>query len=299
MRPGWGNLQLFGAGKPMEELREYKIVQEGIAGMERFAGKQQPWCVMVSNNGGHDLYDPPQRFLDMYDWRTIELPKNFRDRMADKPRIYQRMRLQYWEQLSDDEVKQAITHYYALLTMQDELFGMLLKALEKTGEAENTLVIYCSDHGDYAGAHGLWAKGVPSFREGYNIPCAVRWPKGIAQPGRVLEPLVSTADFAPTILEAAGIHGPKMTGASLCSWFGPDKPSPWRDTIFSQLNGVEVYYTQRIVMTHTHKYVYNGFDFDEFYDLTNDPYELVNLAFPGNAPEPALLGRATREFAEA
>jgi arylsulfatase A-like enzyme len=188
MRPGWGNLQLFGAGKPMEELRDYKIVQEGIAGMERFAGKQQPWCVMVSNNGGHDLYDPPQRFLDMYDWRTIELPKNFRDRMADKPRIYQRMRLQYWEQLSDDEVKQAITHYYALLTMQDELFGMLLKALEKTGEAENTLVIYCSDHGDYAGAHGLWAKGVPSFREGYNIPCAVRWPKGIAQPGRVLEP---------------------------------------------------------------------------------------------------------------
>lgn len=287
MRPGWGNLQLFGTGKPMEDLRDYKIVQEGIAGVERFSGKQKPWCVMVSNNGGHDLYDPPQRFLDMYDWRTIELPKNFRDRMADKPRIYQRMRLQYWDQLSDDEVKQAIAHYYALLTMQDELFGMLLEALKKTGEAENTLVIYCSDHGDYAGAHGLWAKGVPSFREGYNIPCAVRWPKGIAQPGRVLEPLVSTADFAPTILEAAGIPGPRMTGASLCSWFGPDNPSQWRDTIFSQLNGVELYYTQRIVMTHTHKYVYNGFDFDEFYDLTNDPYELVNLAFPGNAPEPA------------
>jgi hypothetical protein len=56
-------------------------------------------------------YDPPQRFLDMYDWRKIELPKNFRDRMADKPRIYQRMRLQYWDQLSDDEVKQAIAHY--------------------------------------------------------------------------------------------------------------------------------------------------------------------------------------------
>jgi arylsulfatase A-like enzyme len=104
--------------------------------------------------------------------------------------------------------------------MQDELFGMLLNALEKTGEAENTMVIYCSDHGDYAGAHGLRAKGVPSFREGYKIPCTVRWPKGIAQPDRVLEPLVSTADFAPTILEAAGITGPRMTGVSLCSWFG-------------------------------------------------------------------------------
>jgi hypothetical protein len=50
---------------------------------------------------------------------------------------------------------------------------------------------------------------------------------------------------------------------------------------------VEPFYAQRIVMTHTHKYVYNGFDFDEFYDLANDPCELVNLAFPGNAPEPA------------
>jgi choline-sulfatase len=98
---------------------------------------------------------------------------------------------------------------------------------------------------------------------------------------------VSTADFAPTILETAGIAGPRMTGVSLCSWFGSEKPAQWRDTIFSQLNAVELFYTQRIVMTHTHKYVYNGFDFDEFYDLANDPHELVNLAFPGNAPEPA------------
>ena len=57
-------------------------------------------------------------------------------------------------------------------------------------------------------------------------------------------------------------------------------PANWRSAIFSQLNGVELYYTQRIIMTKDWKYVYNGFDYDELYDLRNDPHEMHNLAFP-------------------
>ena len=280
-RPGWGNLKLYGE-RPAgyETLRDYAVVKDGMDGMKRFAAEARPWCVMVSNNGGHDLYDPPRNYLEMYDWRKIELPRNFRDTMDDKPRVYQRMRYQYWQQLSDDEIKQAIAHYYALLTMQDELFGLLLKSLQETGQADNTLVIYCSDHGDYAGAHGLWAKGVPAFREAYNIPCVLRWPKTIVAPGRRVEALMSTADFAPTILDAAGIKGPPMSGTSMLPWLRNQSPPGWRDAIFSQMNGVELYYTQRIVMTKDFKYVYNGFDYDELYDLRNDPQETRNLAFP-------------------
>ena len=280
-RPGWGDLALYGAlPAGYETLHDYGVVKDGIAGMKRFAAGTRPWCVMVSNNGGHDLYDPPQNYLDMYDWRKIELPRNFRDTMDDKPRVYQRMRYQYWQQLSDDEVKQGIAHYYALLTMQDALFGLLLEALEETNQAENTLVIYCSDHGDYAGAHGLWAKGVPAFREAYNIPCVLRWPKATVSPGRRVEALVSTADFAPTILEAAGVKGPHMSGRSVMPWLKNQAPSDWREAVFSQMNGVELYYTQRIIMTKDFKYVYNGFDYDELYDLRNDPHETRNLAFP-------------------
>ena len=295
-RPGWLNQTLY-AARPAgyKNLRDYSAVQDGIAGIRRFAAGSSPWCVMVSNNGGHDLYDPPQNYLDRYDWRRIELPKNFRDVMDDKPRVYQRMRYQYWQQLSDDEVKQCIAHYYALLSMQDDLFGLLLDTLKQTGQADNTLVIYCSDHGDYAGAHGLWAKGVPSFREAYNIPCVLRWPKGIRAPGRQVDALVSTADFAPTILDAAGVQGPPMSGTSLMPWLRNEKPTAWRDAVFSQLNGVELYYTQRIVMTHTHKYVYNGFDYDELYDLRNDPHELHNLAFPDLAAPRASTLRGAGE----
>lgn len=298
-RPGWGDIELYGE-RPgsYEDLWDYRVVRAGVEGIGRLAAGGKPWCVMVSNNGGHDLYHPPRQFAELYDWRKIELPGNFRDTMDDKPRIYQRMRYQYWRQLSDDEVKQSIAHYFALLTMQDHFFGLLLEALEKTGQAENTLAIYCSDHGDYAGAHGLWAKGVPAFREGYSIPCVMRWPKGIGDAGRRVDALVSTTDFAPTLLEAAGA-APKgrLSGMSLMPWLR-NQPSPrWRDALFTQMNGVELYYTQRTVMTQEYKYVYNGFDYDELYDLRADPHEIKNLAFPRLAEARAATFRGRGEAA--
>ncbi len=286
LRPGWGNLQLYGSYAPKgpkgyEGTADYEIIQRGIEGLQSLAGGSQPWCLMVSNGGGHDPYIVPQNFLDLYRSRGAELPPSFQDTLEDKPRIYQRMRYQYWSQLSDPEVRESITHYWAKLSMQDALFGLLLDALEKTGQAENTIVIYVSDHGDYAGAHGLWAKGVPSFRGGYHIPCIIRWPRGAVRPGRTVDAYVSTVDFAPTILEAAGVEPlTPMSGASLLPWLRAETPANWRDAVFMQLNGVELYYTQRIVMTKQHKYVYNGFDFDELYDLQQDPHEMVNLAFP-------------------
>lgn len=294
-RPGWGNTQLYGERPGYEDLWDYQVVRDGVEGVGRLAAGGKPWCVMVSNNGGHDVYQAPRQFVEMYDWRKIELPRNFRDTMDDKPRIYQRMRYQYWRQLTDDEVKQSIAHYYALLTMQDHFFGLLLEALEKTGQAQNTLVIYCSDHGDYAGAHGLWAKGVPSFREGYNIPCVLRWPKGIRDAGRREDALVSTTDFAPTILEAAGAASTRISGMSLVPWLRNDPSPEWRDALFTQMNGVELYYTQRMVMTKEYKYVYNGFDYDELYDLGADPYEMKNMAFPDLAAARAATLRGSGE----
>jgi arylsulfatase A-like enzyme len=227
----------------------------------------------------------------MYKPESIELPANFRDTMDDKPRVYQRMRYEYFAQLSDAEVKQCIAHYWARLSMQDALFGTMLKTLEETGQADNTIVLYISDHGDYAGAHGLWAKGIPSFDEGYNIPCIMRWPKH-APAGRHVDAFVSTTDLAPTILEAAGAtpQAP-MSGMSLMPWLTGETPAEWRDEVCSQMNGVEVYYTQRIVRTKTHKYVYNCFDYDELYDLKADPHEMVNLAFPDLARRKAEVQR--------
>lgn len=89
--------------------------------------------------------------------------------------------------------------------------------------------------------------------------------------------MVSLADFAPTFLEAAGIPLQRhFTGKSLLPFLEGVKPENWREEIFTQCNGVELYYTQRSVMTAEYKYVFNGFDQDELYDLRIDPFEMIN-----------------------
>lgn len=283
-RPGWGDFQLYqtlpdGGPKGYEDHGDYVTVQAALEALPKLAAQDAPWVLFVGPNGPHDPFDVPQRFVDMYDPADIPLPPNYHDSLADKPRVVQRMRRQYWGQLSEDEVRESIAHYWAYCTMEDELFGEVLTALDETGQTEDTLVLFMSDHGEYCGAHGLYMKGVPAFREAYHIPCIARWPKGITNPGRVVEAFVTLADFAPTFLELAGLTpAPELSGRSLQPFFADVPPPDWPRAVFHQLNGVELYYTQRQVMTHDHKYVYNGFDFDELYDLQADPHELVNQA---------------------
>jgi arylsulfatase A-like enzyme len=202
--------------------------------------------------------------------------------MADKPAIYRRMRDMRFGQLSQREVREGIRHFWAYCTYLDDLFGRLLVQLEQIGQADNTLVLYCSDHGDYCGEHGLFAKGIPCFNGAYQVPAVVRWPKGIANPGRRVDDFVSLADFAPTFIELAAEPGAAtdrhFAGASLVPFLRDKRPPAWRDAIHTQCNGVELYYTQRSVMTRDFKYVFNGFDRDELYDLRADADELRNVA---------------------
>lgn len=289
LRPEWTNSQLYktfsdSGPQSYENLADFKIMQAGIAGLTRMAATGRPWCVMISNSGSHNPYYVPKQFVEKYDPAKIQLPSSFEDALDDKPRIYQRMRYELWSQLSDAESKEALLHYYAKCTMQDALFGTMLDALDATGQADNTIVLYVSDHGDYSAAHGLWMKGIPAFREGYHVPCVVRWPRGVVRPGRQVDAFVEHVDYGPTILDACGVaSGQQLSGVSLVPWLKAQMPSGWRHVTCSQMNGVELYYTQRAVMTKEWKYVYNGFDYDELYDLTNDPHEIHNLAFPNLA----------------
>ena len=283
-RPGWGDFVVYktlpdGGPKGYEKDHDYQVISAAIDTLHQYAQRDEPWCLFVGPIGPHDPYNVPQKFVDMYDPAQIELPTTYHDTLADKPRIYQRQRRQLWDQLSEDEVRESIAHYYAYCTMEDQLLGEVLDALDATGQADNTLVIFLSDHGDYCGDHGLYLKGIPAFRQAYHVPCIMRWPNGIANPGRVEAAFVSLADFAPTFLELAGATSTQtMTGASLLPFLQDQPPTTWRDAIHTQLNGVELYYSQRSVTTKDYKYVYNGFDFDEFYDLRTDPDELINVA---------------------
>ena len=234
----------------------------------------QPLFLFVGTTGPHDPYNPPQEYLDLYKDVEIQLPPSFSDDLSDRPALYRRTKERY--ALSEEEHKACIRHYLAFTTFQDALFGKLIDTLEKKGELENTYILYLSDHGDYAGAHGLWAKGLPCFKEAYHIPAMIGG--GGIRGQRTVDEFVSIADFAPTILDFAGVVPPEsMTGESLLPFIRQTPLESWRTEIYTQTNGNELYGIQRAVWNRKWKYVFNGFDYDELYDLENDPHEMKNL----------------------
>jgi arylsulfatase A-like enzyme len=222
----------------------------------------------------------------MYDIDEIELPENFYDNMLDKPNFYRRTKDRF-AQLTVKEYKEAIRHFLAFCTYEDWLFGRLVNILKEEGQYDNTIIIYTSDHGDYCGEHGLFTKGLPCFRSAYHVPMIIRWP-GVttSMEERNIDKWICLADFAPSILEIAGIEydKDKYSGKSFVPLIKGNKEAieNWEDVMYTQTNGNELYGIQRSIMTPKWKYVYNGFDYDELYNLEEDPHEMINVA---NKPE--------------
>ncbi|WP_186446186.1 sulfatase-like hydrolase/transferase [Paenibacillus cremeus] len=282
LRPGWDEYVLYGTtDQSYEEMGDYRVVTKAKERLAELKHAEQPWCMYVGVLGPHDPFLIPEKYAAMYDPDEVELPPNYGDSLESKPRVYQRMR-RVWSQLSEREVRESIAHYWGYCTMVDDLFGDVLEALKQTGQADDTLVLFLSDHGESGGAHGLFLKGISPYEETYRIPCIARWPQGIVNPGRSVDALVSIMDWAPTFMDVAeaGELNAGGAGASLLPWLRdePVAPGAWRDAVFNQCNGVEVYFTQRMVRTDRYKFVYNPVDLDELYDLQEDPYELNNVA---------------------
>lgn len=291
-RHGWDDWELqrgiIEGPDGIQETRYFKnAVGPGIEELSRLANEKGPWCLCISTDMS-PFDETPRELHELYDPKSIELPPNFYDTMEDKPNIYRRLQQQLWGQLTLEEVRAAMANYYATCTLQDKYFEMILNTLEKTGQADDTLVMFIADHGEYNFAHGLQCMGIPSFREAYHVPIIARWPRGIESPNRTVSEIITLADIAPTLIALSGTTSKDTkTGQSLVPFFKNQKPENWPDAWFSQTKGNEVYYTQRIVMTDDYKFVYNAFDFDELYDLRHDPHELTNLIHPSCYPQPA------------
>ena len=296
VRPGYGSYTHYGVRE--NPFGDGDHVDAAIEALKQAGQRGAPWMMYVGPLGPHDPYFVPQRFLDMYDPDSIELPASINDSMDDKPNLYRRTR-GVFDQFTPREQKEALLHYYAFCTYEDYLFGRVLETVEATGQSENTVVLFCSDHGDYAGEHGLWCKGLPCFRGAYHVPAIIRWPGVTAQAGSVVDELVSLADFGPTFLEGAGIPVDRaFSGRSLMPFLRGERPAEWRSEVYTQSNGNELYGIQRSVFSKDWKLVYNGFDFDELYDLNADPQEVRNeIDNPAHADRVRALYRLLWQFA--
>ena len=102
--------------------------------------------------------------------------------------------------------------YWAMVDLIDAQVGRMVAALERTGQLDDTLIIFTSDHGEMLGDHGIYLKGPFFYEPAIRVTFIVSWPAGIP-PGRRSEALVEAVDIAPTLLEAAGLpRAPGMRG---------------------------------------------------------------------------------------
>ena len=170
--------------------------------------------------------------------------------------------------------------YLACIQSVDDNIGRLLDYLEEKGLAENTLIIYTSDQGFYLGEHGWFDKRF-MYEESFRTPLIVRWP-GKIQSGHVNTDLVQNLDFAPTMLDAAGVIPPAdMQGKSLLPLFSGNNEN-WRDALyyhyyeFPSVHMVKRHYG---VKTARYKLIHFYYDVDEWelYDLESDPQEMNNV----------------------
>jgi len=262
---------------PEEATPEAYRTDCAIRMMRRFANGTQPWHLEVQYVEPHDPYMPLKKYLDGYDPRSIPVAKSFSDRFENKPGIHRR-ESETWGQVTEEDFRQSRAHYYAYVEQLDAQIGRLLAALDESGQADNTLVVFTTDHGDTVGAHRMWIKGWIPYEECYRIPLIVRWP-GRVQAGAKCDHLVQLQDLAHTYVEAAGARSlPYPDGRSLVQLLEEPQRADWSDDILCAYYGGEFLYTQRIAINRRWKYVFNGFDFDELYDLESDPEEMQNLA---------------------
>ena len=174
--------------------------------------------------------------------------------------------------------------YMACLLSLDESIGEVLDYLEKTGELDNTIVVYTSDQGFFLGEHGWFDKRF-MYEEVYRMPLLVRYPKAI-KPGTVSNALAMNIDFAPTFLDFAGVEIPKeIQGTSLKPLFENDGTAPknWRKSTYYHYYEYPSWHSvKRHYGIRTEKYklihFYNDVDEWELYDMEKDPQEMKNMA---------------------
>ena len=269
--------------------------EKGINFIERSAGYDSPWLFSVNIFDPHHIFDPPREYLERYLDRLdeIPLPSYTPGELDNKPQFQQRDHAcnfdgKRFDEMSDECHRLSIAAYWAMCDLIDVQVGRLLDALDRTGQRDNTIVVFTSDHGEMLGDHGIYYKGPYCYDPAIRVPLIVSTPnnmiKGsdpfIGQSGA----LVELVDIAPTLLEAAGLEIPiGMQGRSL--WpllIGQADPQRHRDDVYCESyemsdNGDPTAMVT-MVRTRTHKLsAVHGRDEGELYNLEADPAETHNL----------------------
>ena len=261
---------------PLEEYVETYILEKSVEFMER--EQDRPWFLWCGFCGPHGPHDPPPSHADLYPFDEIELARTLEADLSDKPPIMaQRGRLA-WQSPEDELIlRRFMSYYYCLVTLIDEYVGRLVEALERSGQLDNTLIVYTSDHGEMLGDFRMMSKG--NFYEPVlHVPLIARPPRDGVR-GRRFDGLIEVMDFAPTALEYAGVELPEQMQATS---YRPllDGGDGGHDAILSEFTYNDRSINGKCLRTDRFKYILWDVERGgELYDLQEDPLELRNLYY--------------------
>lgn len=248
-----------------EPIRLGKFESEGWADLgveflEAARSDKRPFYLTIQWGPPHDPYKAPEQYRRMYDASKLAMRPN-------------------WQAAAKAPGREEIAHYYGMVTSLDDQVGRLMAKLEELGLAEDTVVIYSSDHGDMLGSHGQRLKRKP-WEESIRVPGIVRWP-GRIKAGTKNDAIFTHVDFAPTMLGFAGLKAPRtMQGLDLSEVIrGRSSKSPESAylAIHGTYQGDDTPGAWRGIRTRTHVYARFKDKPWVLYDIEKDPYELKNL----------------------
>ena len=261
---------------PKEQSASWRSTDQGIRFIRERAAGRHPFFLRIDLGAPHFANIVPEPFASQYDPAAIPPWPNFDESFAGKPASHLRKHRE-WHLEDKDWAwwQQAVARYYGDVTLLDTCLGRVVAAVEEAGIAEDTIIIFTTDHGDSMGSHKHFEKAGTMYEEVFRIPLIIRRPR---RPAQRIERFVRLMDLMPTILDLAGIEPPPDIDAiSLLPLLRGEEPAGWPDSVYCENHGeVWGYQTQRMVRTRDWKYVYNAHDVDELYDLRNDPFEMSN-----------------------
>lgn len=240
---------------------------------------QSPFMLAVSMIQPHDPYLCSQQHWDRYREDDIDLPGVPLGQVAEDPHSA-RLRFGYGASdidLDDDTIRQARHAYYGAIADIDDKVGELLAALQESGFADNTIVVFTSDHGDMLGERGMWFK-MSYLENSARVPMIVHAPKMFSA-ARV-DAAVSLVDLLPTFTELAHDGGTvdyatEIEGQSLLNWL---QGSQGHDQAIGEYFGEGTVAPLFMLRRQGKKLIYSSQDPVQYFDLNDDPLELNNLA---------------------
>ena len=236
---------------------------------------ENPFCMVTGFLLPHNPYICPRELFEEY-MDKVSVPEiSAAEEAALHPAIKYTRKMRGEDTLTREEHRRARAAYYGLTTYLDARIGEVLEALKQTRFAENTIVIYVSDHGDMCAEHGMWWKS--TFYDGAaKVPMLWSWP-GHFPANVTIDAITSLVDISPTLTDFTGAPQlPLQRGNSLRALLETGADAAWPDQAISEIYILD--FMQRMIRQGRWKLnQYQGYTDPQLFDLRNDPDEINDV----------------------